>query len=76
MGHDIDEWVDKNGYPKKSFVAPNGNKVYVFHRERPGPIFYGHGSIRPMPNYHCTTYLEVDNRGIIVRYRWEGNNCE
>jgi hypothetical protein len=30
LGADINDFIDDNGYPKNSFTAPNGNKVYVW----------------------------------------------
>jgi hypothetical protein len=32
-GHKIDDLMDKWGYPQQSFMAPNGNKVYVYSWE-------------------------------------------
>jgi hypothetical protein len=78
LGHHIDQLVDKWGYPQESFKAPNGNTVYVYHRETEATIYYhtDHFSI-PLPaRRYCTTYFETDRRGIIVKGRGEGNACE
>jgi hypothetical protein len=34
VGHHIDEWVKAQGYPQRSLVAPNGNKVHVWMRSK------------------------------------------
>ncbi len=72
-----DELVDKWGYPQKSFVAPNGNTVYVYHREddrRSSYIRNGLGVNVP-PEY-CTTYFEINSRKIIIKASYKGNICK
>ncbi|MEZ8990095.1 hypothetical protein AB4571_15345 [Vibrio breoganii] len=51
MGHDTEELVNSWGYPDNSFVAPNGNKVYVYG--------YQASTYVPQTNYTTTTYNAV-----------------
>ena len=34
IGHNINDLVDKWGYPTENFKAPNGNKVYVYYKSK------------------------------------------
>jgi hypothetical protein len=84
LGQNIDVVVNKLGYPLTNFIAPNGNKVFVWGK--------GEDKTRPMmlyratPNssialggdtqtYWCKVYFEVDASNIIIRYSYEGNYC-
>lgn len=81
----VKEW----GYPDDQLTAPNGNMVYVYRRASVAstPGFYrGHyhyygGRRYPLydpgfiSEFQCTTFLEVDKRGRIVRWEWRGNDC-
>lgn len=81
-GHNIDDLMDKWGYPQESFMAPNGNKVYVYSREvaYTTPMW-----TTPITNYriyggetsilYCTTYFETNNNETIVKGSYEGNSC-
>ena len=64
-GRHIDELAEKAGYPHKSFIAPNGNKVFVYSYVR-----------NRKRTDNCTTYFETDNNGIIVKCSYKGNACE
>lgn len=81
-GHHIDKLQYKWGYPQQSFVAPNGNKVYVYSREatHTSPTY-----TTPITNYriyggktsihYCNTYFETNNNETIVKGSYEGNAC-
>ena len=81
-GHNIDDLMDKWGYPQQSFMAQNGNKVYVYSREAiyTTPIW-----TTPITNFriyggetsilYCTTYFETNNNETIVKGSYEGNSC-
>jgi hypothetical protein len=89
LGSDIDKLVNAWGYPANSFIAPNGNKVYVYQ--------YRSGSTSPVisrqmldnpytgpltvttggdPNSSwCDTFFEVNSSNTIVRWSFKGNSC-
>ena len=84
LNHNINELVDKWGYPTNSFIAPNGNKVYTYHKEsisktptisRPLGYSYTVTVGGETEVYYCTTYFEVDSRNIIVKWSYNGNAC-
>jgi hypothetical protein len=85
-GHHIDEIIEQWGDPVKSYVAPNGNKVYVYYRAdiktqkdiSPGGEYGVYSSVRTyITNVDvCTTYFETSGDGMIVRSSYEGNGCE
>jgi hypothetical protein len=52
IGHDVNELVDKWGYPAGSLKAPSGNTVYVYQR----------GESIPMPTTYQTTASVYGNR--------------
>ena len=64
IGHDVNEWIDSRGYPQRSFVAPNGNKGYVWidsqevtHKR----LSYEQGTTT-RHNYHGSSY-RTDSEG-------------
>ena len=87
LGENINHLTQKWGYPKGELIAPNGNKVYVYHYSRNvnmpvmtnvygtyngfNAMSYGGNSM----TFYCTTYFEVDQSGTIVNWRIEGNDC-
>lgn len=73
VGKDVDELITAWGYPKDSFKAPNRNTVYVFSRSRVYTMPQNTGG--QTLYFNCTTYFEVDEDGLIVGGRWEGNSC-
>ena len=86
-GHHIDEIKKLWGDPVKSFVAPNGNTVYVYYRvdiktskdlDYGGKLYRGNSSaLQHIKKVDvCTTYFETSEDGLIVRYRYEGIGCE
>jgi len=91
LGVNIDNLVNQWGYPTHSFEAPNGNKVYVYEYSSTGrlPTYttiqeYNYGYYTQyrattyggqVITYWCRTFFEVDKSNIIIRWRWEGNNC-
>jgi len=81
-GHHIDELMDKWGYPQQSFIAENGNKVYVYSWEAdyttpiwttPITDFKIYGG--ETTTFYCTTFFEVNNNETIVKGSYEGNAC-
>ena len=83
-GRHIDRLIDRAGYPQSSFIAPNGNKVYVYSTTstHTSPIM-----TTPVGNYlmtfgghqktdYCNTFFETDNNGIIVKCSYKGNLCK
>lgn len=83
-GHPVDELVDKFGYPNRDFIAPNGNKVFVYEKsvkvydnKTYQADYYGtiHESGGGETTYFCNTFFEVDSRKIILKVRCEGNAC-
>lgn len=91
VGQDINDLIQKIGYPDSTYILPNKNKVYVYERSRiysyPSmSMGYGH-----WPYYHggygmfgygtdvvqktCKLYLETNKKGIIVKWGSSGNAC-
>ena len=91
VGQDINDLIQKIGYPDSTYILPNKNKVYVYERSRiysyPSmSMGYGH-----WPYYHggygmfgystdvvqktCKLYLETNKNGIIVKWGSRGNSC-
>jgi len=80
-GHNIDDLMDKWGYPRQTFMAPNGNKVYVYSWEA---IYISPVWTTPISNYkiyggkasthYCNTYFETNNN-TIIKGSYEGNAC-
>ena len=84
-GHNIKEIIESWGDPVKTYVAPNGNKVYVFYmadittsKDVKYNKFGHYTSVRSniAKVDVCTTYFETDANGIIVRYSYEGIGCK
>lgn len=84
LGAPISRYVERNGYQTREFMAPNGNKVYVFSWSRnyttPMQIQCNtDGSCYTIGGHNrqigCNKYLEVDSDGIIRHWRYEGNKC-
>ena len=78
-GHHIDVIVKYWGDPVKSYVEPNGNKVYVYYKadiKTQKDIIRGAVQTYITKVDVCTTYFETNSSGIIVRYSYEGNACK
>ena len=91
-GQNINAFVDRNGYPQKTFKAPNGNTVYVYGEaySYTTPQYtnsqynaYGNTLYGTSTTYgggtrtnSCTTWIEINNQNIIVKWRAEGNICK
>lgn len=84
-GHHINDVIEVWGDPVKSYTAPNGNTVYVFYMadiKTSRDISYGKFGSQASEQSHiakvdvCTTYLETNADGIIVRHRSEGIGCK
>ena len=75
--------MHKWGYPHQSFVALNGNRVYVYSREA---IYISPTWATPISNFkiyggkpstqYCNTYFETNNNKTIVESSYEGNACK
>ena len=87
VGQNIDNLIERNGYPTNSFIAPNGNTVYVYSYSNVAyfqmpiqsfPVFgqaiHMGGHTVPITRY-CITYFETDSDNIIIKWRWKGNAC-
>lgn len=84
-GRTPEELIEKWGYPDGTFDHPNGNKVYIYSNSRStasvSPSIYQNpytpGTDITVTNNTswCKTYFEVDDRGLISTWRWEGNAC-
>ena len=72
----LEEW----GYPQRTINNPlNGNRVLVYGSQRTSstsiPI-YKNGPVYTAQNTrYCNIYFELDNTGIIIKSRYEGNAC-
>jgi hypothetical protein len=86
IGVDVNKLIASWGYPDSSFVAPNGNKVYVYSQSSSytKPIVtninpYTHSAVthggRTVEHW-CNTYIEVDSTGKIIKCTWKGNHCK
>jgi len=64
-GRNLEELINKAGYPHKSFIASNGNKVYVYSFVR-----------SKHKTDYCNTFFETDSNGIIVKCSYKGNACK
>lgn len=90
MGRNIDELVAEKGYPDETITAPNGNKVYVFHRSRDvvktKEVFVPWharevktqrwASHSYKTQQYCSFYIEVDKANTIVNLFKKGNHCK
>ncbi|MGA2914729.1 MAG: hypothetical protein ABSE89_01750 [Sedimentisphaerales bacterium] len=86
IGTDINKLIASWGYPESSFVAPNGNKVYVYSQSSSytKPMVtninpYTHSAVTyggQTVEYWCKTYIEVDGTGKIIKCTWKGNHCK
>lgn len=82
-GLEVNEVVHCFGYPTQTMVAPNGNKVYIYLRERSTYIpaitnKIGNGYYTTGGNTaydYCKTYFEVNDNGIVVNVDREGTIC-
>lgn len=65
----INDFISVNGYPDSSYEIPNGHKVYIYSSSHSyiieGQIF----------NSSCRTFLETNNKNIIVKWHYKGNHC-
>lgn len=87
VGFNINQFIERWGYPSSSFTIPNGHKVYEYDRLRSytepintqinniGSTTYATTTGGDTINYSCKTYVETDELGVIVKCSVEGNNC-
>ena len=91
VGQDINDLIQKIGYPDSTYTLPNKNKVYVYERSRIysypstsmgywyGPYHHGgygmFGYGTDVVQKTCKLYLETNKKGIIVKWGSSGNAC-
>jgi hypothetical protein len=91
VGQDIDDLIQKIGYPDSTYVLPNNNKVYVYERSRIysypsmsfgyggfGGYYGGYGMYsygNDIIQKTCNLYFETNKKGIIVKWGSRGNAC-
>lgn len=91
VGQNINDLVEKIGYPDSTYVLPNKNKVYVYERSRVysyPSMGMGYGYGRYYSGYYgmfgygtdvvqetCKIYFETDRKDIIVKWGSRGNHC-
>jgi hypothetical protein len=88
IGSNINNMMNSWGYPSGSFKSPNGNTVYVYGDSRTMTMptqsrttqdFLGNYETTitggETINLHCTTYIETDEHGMIVKWSFKGNHC-
>jgi len=91
VGKNINDLISSFGYPRGSFTIPNGNKVYVYSFSRSmrmptsttssydlyGNSIYGTSTTTggQVLTAWCRTYFETNKKNIIIKWRWEGNDC-
>jgi hypothetical protein len=91
VGQSIDTFTAQVGYPDSTYKLPNGNEVYVYEKTRiySDPTFtpaFGYGpwgyyggmgvTYGTDINYEtCKLFLEVNKKGIIVKWGSRGNSC-
>lgn len=76
------------GYPQNTLQLQNGNTVYVYssggtftmpsHYDTSEDVWgktQVHITEGTTITLWCCTYFEIDEQGIIINYRFEGNNC-
>lgn len=64
IGEPIARWEELAGPADRILEAPNGNRIYIYHLYE-----------KVAPKLDCTMFWEVDERGIIVGYRYKGPDC-
>lgn len=73
-GTNINEIVDRIGYPTRSFVAPNGNMVYVYETHSTGTSYKWttprHSQTTFVGDYAFTTETGGQTFGGNQRYFW------
>jgi hypothetical protein len=74
-GSSINKLIDAWGYPVNSFTAPNGNTVYVYDSSRTLGYQIPNTAIIAPIKYSCTTWIEIDEKDIIVGWKTKGNEC-
>ncbi|MFC2057719.1 hypothetical protein ACFLR6_02150 [Campylobacterota bacterium] len=91
VGQDINDLIQKIGYPDSTYTLPNKNKVYVYERSRIysypstsmgywyGPYHHGgygmFGYGTDVVQKTCKLYLETNKKGIIIKWGSSGNAC-
>lgn len=91
VGQDINDLIQKIGYPDSTYVLPNKNKVYVYERSRIYSYptmsmgyggfggyhagYYGIGYGTDVVHKTCKLFLETNKKGIIVKWGSQGNSC-
>lgn len=91
VGKDINLFIEKAGYPDRTFTLPNKNTVYVYERSRvysvPGMPMMGWGYGYYGPSYgmfgytseirseRCVLFIETNQKGKIVKWGSRGNRC-
>ena len=81
-GSDMESLIKVWGPPDNSYIAPDGNRVYVYHQQGVETVpysSYGDGpmALATMETYsvHCTTWFEINKQKRIVRTYAQGNSC-
>lgn len=87
IGHPVTDLEDSWGYAAGSFIAADGNKVYVYSSSssvtQPMTVYqstYGGQTATTVTGgdttqYSCVTYFETDATGRIIKWRYTGNAC-
>ncbi len=91
VGQDINDLIQKIGYPDSTYILPNKNKVYVYERSRIysypsmsmgyggyGGHYGGYGMFgygTDVVQETCKLYFETDRKSIIVKWGSRGNAC-
>jgi hypothetical protein len=85
VGSNINSLTNSWGYPASSFVAPDGNTVYVYtssgsYTTPVQTTFNDYNNTAYSTGgdtltFSCKTYFEVDCNKKIISWRYEGNNC-
>jgi len=91
VGQSIHHFTAQAGYPDSTYTLPNGNTVYVYERTEitsyptVTPAFgfgsWGHyGGVgitygADVDYETCKLFLEVDKKGVIVKWGSRGNDC-
>lgn len=89
VGTQIDTVVDTWGYPAGQITAPNGNKVYIYEKNKAfttSPSYTtttdGFGTATTTGyggnTYRkwCKTFLEIDSKNMILKWKIDGNSCK
>lgn len=89
IGQNISVVVDKIGYPSETFVAPNGNTVYMYLKtgtyQSPQFTNYNYNAYTKTAystsfgggthSVYCKIHFETDENKAVVKWSYEGNSC-